>query len=1349
MASDELKKQVEVQAKALPPASLDTLKELRKENCESKDFHLASFQLFLRRLLSPDSPIRSMLLVHGTGVGKCHGIDTPILMYDGSIKMVQDIVVDDLLMGDDSTPRRVLSLARGTDELYKVQSVKGDSYIVNQEHILCLKHTGQNEVTEITVTNFLNKSKKIQRNLKGYSTGVEFEKKEIDFDPYILGVWLGDGSKRDPVISSQDSAILSYLRQFGKENGLSLNYQSGYDYRMSSDSPSGPNVFLKFLQANNLINNKHVPSHFKINSRDVRLQVLAGLIDTDGYLTNNCYEITQKSKILADDIVFIARSLGFATTTKRVQKSCMYKGERRVGTYYRTNIFGDITDIPVKILRKQGGIRKMNKDPLKYGIQVIPQGVGDYYGFTLDGNNRYVLGNFTVTHNTCTAIQVAEEYILRPEFQDKKVLVVASSAVQENFRTQIFDVTRVKQDPTGLLMSQQCTGRRYLEQLERAQTEGLRWENPENREKMNSIVQKMIDDFYDFSGGIQFANLVDKKKTNLSAADFTAWVHETFDGRLLIVDEAHSLREDDTKENKLMSESIQRIAQIANGMTLVFLTATPMFNAFQEIMIFFNIFLWNDKRQTAKQRITANSIFNGDGTFKTADTEATFRGWVHEYVSFIRGENPFTFPFRLPPPPDMVGPLDRETDVNDKAITEPRKYLPLVVSYVEGPQKEAVSKISGKLQDDFVPTIVVSPDGRSITKCFEKPRNSAKFQYRYAKGLIPFLSPSNVKAHAAKFVTILKCIEASPSITFVYSNFVRGGALQFAMCLEEHGYEPAIGLKLLENVSGEYEGSPKGKYAFLTSDMGERQITQLIRRLRKPENANGSDIRVIIGSPLISEGVDFKNVRQVHILDPWYNMSRIEQIIGRGLRTCSHSGLPFEEQNCTVYLHTVRFSDSKKETYDEYAYRVYVEAKTAGIAKVKRILSESAVDCTTQIATNQLPDDWLSLMIPQRRAQDGKTVTMPLSALSAPTFEDGNPSLVCYAHTSASDADTYVRPLSSYLDVRDEIFDKIVSLFEKKELWTQVDLLEQLKYSPEVVTYLVESAVRDHLKIKDSSGRIGTLENRGGVYAFKPRDIADATMFERSVADTADGRVQVEVPADELPPAPAIPKPKTTIETLRAAHHFPFAVTTKFPQNIIDWFLIDQVMDPAEKRDLILQRQEPPPPYAEGLRIDGLNYLVLGPRDIVNDRNEPVEPIGTEMDAYKAWANTHLERIVEQIKTGKILCTTEKQTLKIAPFVVSDEGHIQRAPREKTIRPKECGFYHIPELKAFAKDVTGQDFPAEAKKKDPMCMYLSLAARTPSERIFWVQPEIWAVLSTPEFAGLILSKLKASKTDRE
>jgi hypothetical protein len=72
----------------------------------------------------------------------------------------------------------------------------------------------------------------------------------------------------------------------------------------------------------------------------------------------------------------------------------------------------------------------------------------------------------TGTGKTCTAIQVAEEYILRPEFQDKKVMVVASAAVQDNFQSQLFDMTRVSIDTiAGTLESKQCTGRRYLDML--------------------------------------------------------------------------------------------------------------------------------------------------------------------------------------------------------------------------------------------------------------------------------------------------------------------------------------------------------------------------------------------------------------------------------------------------------------------------------------------------------------------------------------------------------------------------------------------------------------------------------------------------------------------------------------------------------------------------------------------------------------------------------------------------------------------------------------------------------------------------------------------------------------------
>jgi len=955
---------------------------------------------------------------------------------------------------------------------------------------------------------------------------------------------------------------------------------------------------------------------------------------------------------------------------------------------------------------------------------------------------------------TCTSIQVAEEYILRPEFQDKKVLVLATSAVEETFRSQIFDVNRVEVDPAGLLRSQQCTGRRYLDMLERARTEELRWENPENRERLNTIVQKMIDDFYEFSGYIQFYNLVEKKRITLSPADFEVWVHETFDGRLLILDEAHKMAEAESEEAKQTSESVQRIVKIANGMSLVLLTATPMYDSFQEIILFFNLFLWNDKRQSPKDKISPSDFFKADGSFKTPAAESKFRGWCHEYISFIRGENPFTFPFRLPPPKAMIGALDRKTDIRGKKITQLRKYLPLVVSYVEGVQKEKVKQITGqKIQEDVIPTIVVSPDGRSIATCFEKLVNSDKAQYRYAKDLPPFLSPSLVGSHAAKFATVIRCIQESTGIVFVYSNSVRGGVVPFSMCLEEHGFEPAIGKRLLENPSGEFKGSTQGKYALLTSDMSEKQIAVLIRRLRKQTNSTGQDIRIIVGSYIISEGVDFKNVRQVHILDPWYNMSRMEQIIGRGLRTCSHSTLPFEEQNCTVYLHTLRYADSTQETYDEYIYRYFVEAKAKAIAQVKHVLAESSVDCTTQISSNQLPEGWRALIVPQRRAQDREIVEMPLSTLSAPTFEDGTTSLVCWNGATAgpTDEESYARPLSSYLDIRDEVFDRVIELFKEKPIWKRDDLLHKLTYAPTVVTYILESAINEHLKLKDRSGRIGTLENRNGVYAFSPQNTQDATMFERSVKEPGDQPISVEVSEEEKEekeeekeaesesaPEPEVKEEATTITGLRASFEYP-SILTPFRPEVIEWFLVDQMMKPEDKNALILSRRTPTPKYAEGLELPGIGF-VLGNEKVVSDTGAQVDLTGTERDAYVAWATSHLERIAGSIREGKILCTCEDQTFKMAAFEVVD-GHIQRIKRTKTVKPKACtSFDATPELETLVKDA-GMVFHPDVKGKKKQCIFISLVVRSGSDKFIWVQPEIWSVISSPAYSAILRSKI--------
>jgi len=423
---------------------------------------LQIMQVIAQWIVNPSSVGNVIALQGPMGVGKCHAKDTPILMYDGTIKLVQDICEGDCIMGDDSSSRKVLSLGRGRDTMYDIIPIKGEKYTVNSEHILCVKQSGEgcikvvtnsnktlafktvrfdndkktlkhktfqsyseaetylksfseeDNITEISVKEYLKLPTYIQKNwLKIYKKGVEFPSKKLDFDPYIIGLWLGDGSSSSPQIASQDAVILGYLNTTLRKYDLMLVYRSKYDYYIRSYKKN-ENTFLTVLQNNNLLDNKHIPHIYKINDRETRLKVLAGLIDSDGHLSNNCYEIAQKSNQLAEDIVFLSRSLGFACYSKVRNKSCMYKGEKRTGRYNIITISGNIHEIPVLLHRKKALERCQIKDVLVTGFTVECVGEGDYYGFTLDGNNRYLMGDFNVTHNTSFARNAIAEVLKRP-----------------------------------------------------------------------------------------------------------------------------------------------------------------------------------------------------------------------------------------------------------------------------------------------------------------------------------------------------------------------------------------------------------------------------------------------------------------------------------------------------------------------------------------------------------------------------------------------------------------------------------------------------------------------------------------------------------------------------------------------------------------------------------------------------------------------------------------------------------------------------------------------------------------------------------------------------------------------
>lgn len=367
------------------------------------------------KLLNPEMRRCNLGLIGPPGVGKCLAKDTPIVMFNGSIKKVQDIAVGDKIMGDDSLPRNVLSLARGQEKMYKIKQHKGDNYVVNESHILSLKLVKtkkdivcignkkykKGDIVDINVRDYIKLSNYKKSCLKGFKVGIEFAENDIPFDPYIIGLWLGDDSSSTSKITIQDSKIIYYLYNILPSLKMTLQYQSQYDYLLKGIKQVNP--LWNVLKNLNLVNNKHIPDIYKINSRQNRLKILAGLIDSHGrYIKHsNMYEITQINKILMNDIVFLCRSLGFYTSIVECKKSCIYKGERKEGVYQRAHISGHgLEEIPVLIDRKQACKRRQIKNMLHTRIDIEPLYIDEYYGFTIDGNHRFLLGDFTVTHNT-------------------------------------------------------------------------------------------------------------------------------------------------------------------------------------------------------------------------------------------------------------------------------------------------------------------------------------------------------------------------------------------------------------------------------------------------------------------------------------------------------------------------------------------------------------------------------------------------------------------------------------------------------------------------------------------------------------------------------------------------------------------------------------------------------------------------------------------------------------------------------------------------------------------------------------------------------------------------------------
>ena len=967
--------------------------------------------------------------------------------------------------------------------------------------------------------------------------------------------------------------------------------------------------------------------------------------------------------------------------------------------------------------------------------------------------------NLLMVHGTgvgksCTAIQIAEEYILRPEFQEKKVLVVAGPAVQSNFKTEIFDVQRVSLDKTQtLLSSKQCTGRRYLDMLMRIEAEPKQWNVPETRMRLGTLADRIISEFYEFTGYSSFGAEINKKFLELKPSDAEKWVHETFDNRLVIVDEAHNLREG-ASDMKTVSNALETLVKTADGMVLVLLTATPMYDTHDEIVFYMNLFLWNDRKQPISKKIVSTEYVLPDGSLK-ASKEQEFRNWVQTYVSFVKGENPFTFPFRLPAP-EVAGlpePLTSFTGLEIGSASR-MKYLTVTASTVTGEQKKAIDNVSVKDDEDsrmilMIPTLSVLPGNKTFSEVFR----STGTQWRYLG--TPCLTPETLPSVSAKFVTVIQQIEASKGVILVYSNYVERGSRLFAMALEEHGYTPASGPPLLENPA--YTGKPKGDYILLSSEVSTPQTNALLQLARSERNVNGDKIRIIVTTPRISEGVNFRYVRQVHVLDPWWNMSRIEQVVGRALRTCSHQALPFEEQNCSVYLHVVR-SDTEQECYDEYTYRSMVEEKGVKIAKVRKVLEESAMDCPIQTSLNTLPEDWKSLEVPQRRSEHAKETKLKLKDMLGPTFSESE-AAQCRVTPSEVEKD-YVRPLSTYFDVRDEVFLKLGKLFIDKPIWDREELFTALKkYQRDVIIFLLQNAIRTGFKFKDAFGRLSLLQSRGDLYSLAPIGSESGTLVERTTQLAKNGEVPIEPVEFKEPEVGEVPDLNKLIETLdlkdptlavipdttvtdvkerakardaQRRNQEQIQLVDQFTERmkvdfaaVLPGYMFDHMLNREQKLKYLRSPAAKDLPFAQRLRVPGTDILVLG-----RDDYDPPDPIGDDRTAVQEWIKALSDRYTAD--NDAMVATMKDGKFSIGKFEEKD-GVFRRIHGVKRDVPIVCGTgtngtTEITKL-ALYTDIRKRGIPDLPKKCTwTRCDLMELIARE-QHKIVWYTPEEMDVLT--------------------
>ena len=703
------------------------------------------------------------------------------------------------------------------------------------------------------------------------------------------------------------------------------------------------------------------------------------------------------------------------------------------------------------------------------------------------GYNGVLLAHDTGTGKSRTAIAIAEQYA---HIMRNRACVIGPGNVRAQFRSEIASAAGARFRSGRWELADKWRGSVYA-------TAASRVRDPD-RSALVERLDATIAARYEFHGWTAFAN----EWSRLSASRRA----DNYSDRVFVVDEAHNLRpQKGGKETKRAMRALRCIAQTCFNVKFVLLTATPMFDRAEEIVELVNLLRLNDDRPP----VPPSSAFPESSEVDDDAVRELVRGYVSVYTRVLRDPRvPISLDVRQARVPGvrdewpaLAGsgePSDGEAAVMcHVAASRLQSEHPALQASSGAGKDGGDSGESGAVPESAEATNAVFPGGLIGRRGFAELLDPGTG--RYKTGHEGAFGPDRLAEISPKVASIVEKAVDAEGIVMVYTNFVWAGVKLLAAALEERGFMPC---RFETGVTAAGRARRAGPtYATLSDGADVKRVLELVK---SPANISGKVIKVLLCTKVVAEGVDLACVREVHILEGWWNLSREDQVIGRAVRFGSHDALPDDKRNVTIYRYGLMRSGDR-EGFDHDMARIAVQKRNR-ITHVMDLMREESFDCLAykREAIERLADAKTVKQASQVTSQgvrvDAKAFADPVDETKAridglcgrganDTLEVGDP-----ARDGGWDVDDY-----TFRDVLEAVRDSLGDGVSAGKVYKLDDLVRIAGVPDDLAVRAITELLRSGTALTPSAERSDTAQS-------EPRTLISLAEDEYALSETLSGK---------------------------------------------------------------------------------------------------------------------------------------------------------------------------------------------------------------------------------------------------